>query len=105
MKTVANGVRIAAKPASNSAPTPAGSRPSAATTRPATSRRDEYRSWSYGQSMPYAYRTQRYVINDYHRYGLARPPHGYEYVRSGNDVVLAAVAGGLISAVIAGLFN
>jgi Ni/Co efflux regulator RcnB len=55
--------------------------------------------------MPYAYRTQRYVINDYHRYGLARPPHGYEYVRSGNDVVLAAVAGGLISAVIAGLFN
>ena len=65
----------------------------------------QYRSWSYGQSMPYAYRTQRYVINDYGRYGLARPPHGYEYVRSGNDVVLAAVAGGLISAVIAGLFN
>jgi Ni/Co efflux regulator RcnB len=65
----------------------------------------QYRSWSYGQSMPYAYRTQRYVINDYDRYGLARPPHGYQYVRSGNDVVLAAVAGGLISAVIAGLFN
>ena len=65
----------------------------------------ESRSWSYGQSMPYAYRTQRYVINDYARYGLQRPPHGYQYVRSGNDVVLAAVAGGLISAVIAGLFN
>ncbi len=65
----------------------------------------QYRSWSYGQSMPYAYRTQRYVVNDYARYGLQRPPHGYQYVRSGNDVVLAAVAGGLITAVIAGLFN
>lgn len=65
----------------------------------------QYRNWSYGQSMPYAYRTQRYVINDYARYGLERPPYGYQYVRSGNDVVLAAVAGGLISAVIAGLFN
>ena len=65
----------------------------------------QHRSWAYGQSMPYAYRTQRYVINDYSRYGLQRPPHGYQYVRSGNDVVLAAVAGGLISAVIAGLFN
>lgn len=65
----------------------------------------QYRSWTYGQSMPYAYRTQRYVVNDYARYGLQRPPHGYQYVRSGNDVVLAAVAGGLITAVIAGLFN
>ena len=65
----------------------------------------QHRNWSYGQSMPYAYRTQRYVVNDYARYGLQRPPHGYQYVRSGNDVVLAAVAGGLISAVIAGLFN
>ena len=65
----------------------------------------QYRNWSYGQYMPYAYRTQRYVISDYGRYGLERPPHGYHYVRSGNDVVLAAVAGGLITAVIAGLFN
>jgi len=63
------------------------------------------RSWGYGDRLPYAYRTQNYVISDYHRYGLRQPPHGYHYVRSGNDVVLAAVAGGLISAVIAGLFN
>lgn len=61
--------------------------------------------WSYGQRMPSYYRTNQYVVNDYHRYGLRQPPHGYHYVRSGNDVVLAAVAGGLISAVIAGLFN
>ncbi len=65
----------------------------------------QYRQWSYGQTMPYAYRSGGYVVNDYARYGLARPPHGYQYVRSGNDVVLAAIAGGLITAVIAGLFN
>lgn len=65
----------------------------------------QYRQWSYGQTMPHAYRSGGYVVNDYARYGLDRPPHGYQYVRSGNDVVLAAIAGGLITAVIAGLFN
>ncbi len=64
----------------------------------------QVRQWSYGQRMP-SYYTQGYVVNDYGRYGLRAPPRGYQYVRSGNDVVLAAVAGGLITAVIAGLFN
>ncbi|WP_426023551.1 RcnB family protein [Brevundimonas sp. PWP3-1b1] len=63
------------------------------------------RTWSYGQRMPSYYRSNAYVVNDYNRYGLRAPPRGYQYVRSGNDVVLAAVAGGLITAVIAGLFN
>ncbi|MGV8929110.1 MAG: RcnB family protein [Brevundimonas sp.] len=63
------------------------------------------RSWSYGQRMPSYYRSNQYVVNDYNRYGLRAPPRGYQYVRSGNDVVLAAIAGGLITAVIAGLFN
>lgn len=63
------------------------------------------RSWGYGQRMPYQYRTSQYVIRDYNRYGLYAPPSGYQYVRSGNDVVLAAVATGLITAVIAGLFQ
>jgi Ni/Co efflux regulator RcnB len=43
--------------------------------------------------------------SNYAAYGLRAPPRGYHYVRSGNDVVLAAIAGGLITAVIAGLFN
>lgn len=64
----------------------------------------QYQQWSYGQRLPSHY-TRGYVINDYNRYGLRAPPRGYHYVRSGNDVVLAAVAGGLITAVIAGLFN
>lgn len=63
------------------------------------------RSWSYGQRMPSYYRANQYVVRDYGRYGLRQPPHGYQYVRSGNDVVLTAVATGLITAVIAGLFN
>jgi Ni/Co efflux regulator RcnB len=55
--------------------------------------------------MPYEYRTNRYIVGDYHRYGLYAPPHGYQYVRSGDDVVLAAVTTGLVVAVIAGLFQ
>jgi Ni/Co efflux regulator RcnB len=39
-------------------------------------------------------------INDYHRYRLSRPPHGYEWRRVDNNYVLAAVAGGLIASVI-----
>lgn len=65
----------------------------------------QVRTWSYGQRMPAQYRTRSYVVNDYHRYGLQAPPYGYQYVRSGNDVVLTAVATGLITAVIASLFN
>ncbi len=64
----------------------------------------QVRSWSYGQRMP-SYYSRGYVVNNYAAYGLRAPPRGYQYVRSGNDVVLAAVAGGLITAVIAGLFN
>ena len=62
-----------------------------------------YQTYSYGQRLPSSYNS--YVVNDYNRYGLRAPPRGYHYVRNGNDVVLAAVAGGLITAVIAGLFN
>lgn len=63
------------------------------------------RQWTYGQRMPAYYRSNQYVVRDYGRYGLRQPPSGYHYVRSGNDVVLAAVATGLITAVIAGMFN
>jgi len=63
------------------------------------------RQWAYGQQLPTYYRSNQYVVSNYGQYGLRAPPRGYQYVRSGNDVVLAAVAGGLITAVIAGLFN
>ena len=63
------------------------------------------RQWAYGQTMPSYYRSNQYVVNDYSRYGLRAPPRGYQYVRSGNDVVLANSNNGLIAAIIASLFN
>ncbi|MDP2117855.1 MAG: RcnB family protein [Brevundimonas sp.] len=63
------------------------------------------RQWSYGQQMPHYYRSNQYVVSNYGQYGLRAPPRGYHYVRSGNDVVVAGISGGLITAVIAGLFN
>lgn len=63
------------------------------------------RQWSYGQAMPTYYRSNQYVVNDYSRYGLRAPPRGYQYIRSGNDVVLANSNNGLIAAIIASLFN
>ena len=63
------------------------------------------RSWSYGQRMPSYYRSNQYVVSDYGRYGLRQPDYGYQYVRSGNDVVMTSIATGVIAAVIAGLFN
>ncbi len=63
------------------------------------------RQWAYGQSMPSSYRSNQYVVNDYSRYGLRAPPRGYQYVRSGHDVVLSNSNSGLIAAVIASLFN
>ena len=65
----------------------------------------QVRSWSYGQRMPSYYRSNQYVVSDYGRYGLRRPDYGYQYVRSGNDVVMTSIATGVIAAVIAGLFN
>jgi len=63
------------------------------------------RQWSYGQTMPSYYRSNQYVVTDYSQYGLRAPPRGYEYVRSGNDAVLANSNNGWIAAIIASLFN
>ena len=62
------------------------------------------RQWHRADRMPSAYRGNGYVI-DHRRYGLSAPPRGYQYVRSGNDAVLAAVATGVIASVIVSLFQ
>ncbi|HEX6859313.1 MAG TPA: RcnB family protein [Caulobacteraceae bacterium] len=47
-----------------------------------------------------------YVPNSYYgQYNLPAPPAGYQWVRVGNDVYLAQTRTGLISQVIADLFN
>ena len=62
------------------------------------------RSWAYGQRLPASYRTRTYVVNNYGSYGLRAPPRGYQYTRVGNDVVLTAVATGLIASVLSGAY-
>jgi Ni/Co efflux regulator RcnB len=62
------------------------------------------RQWRRGDRLPANYRTRTYVV-DYRRYALAPPPRGYQYVRVGNDVMLTAIATGVISSVIMQLFN
>ena len=75
--------------------------------------RDAYRGaysgqggrWRQGQVYPH-YRQRGYVIDDYRRYNLGPPRPGYRYYRSDNgDVVMAAIASGLIGLVIGGALN
>ena len=63
-----------------------------------------YRSWRYGDHLPRGYYSRRYIVNDYQAYRLRPPPHGYHYVRVDNDVVLAAIASGVVVSAIYGLF-
>ncbi len=61
--------------------------------------RDQYRDhrrYYRGATLPYQYRSNWYV-RDYNRYGYAPPPRGYGYYRTDTgDVVLAALATGVI---------
>ncbi len=68
----------------------------------------QYRSWRRGERFDYRQARNYRVINDWRGYRgrhLYAPPRGYHWVRSGNDAVLVAVAGGVIGAVLAGAFN
>ncbi len=62
------------------------------------------RSWRHGDHLPRAYCESRYVVRDYHAYHLSPPPRGHHWVRVNNDVVLAAIASGLVVSVVNGLF-
>src|SRR5688572_17796920 len=64
-----------------------------------------YRSWRHGDYLPRAYLSRRYVINDYYSYRLRPPPRDYHWVRVDNDVVLAAVASGLVVQAVYGIFH
>ena len=62
------------------------------------------RDWRRGERLPAAYRGRAYAV-DYRAYRLAAPPRGYEYRRVGDDVVLTAIATGVIASVLFGLFQ
>jgi Ni/Co efflux regulator RcnB len=60
--------------------------------------------WRRGEKLPSSYRGKGYVV-DYRHYGLSAPPRGYQYVRVNNDVVLTAIATGVVASVIYQLFQ
>lgn len=61
-------------------------------------------SWHRGARLPVAYYAPRYIVHDYHDYHLHRPPYGYHWVRVDNDIVLAAIATGVVLQVVDQIF-
>lgn len=47
-----------------------------------------YRLWSLGDFIPPLFTADKYWIDDYRSYDLARPPFGCVWVRYGNDAIL-----------------
>lgn len=50
-----------------------------------------------GDRLPAEYRHKNYVVNDWRSHNLSAPPRGYQWVQSGADYVLIAVATGIIA--------
>lgn len=59
--------------------------------------------WNVGHRMPPAYYGRPYYV-DYHAYRLPPPPYGHRWVRSDRDVVLVAIATGLVLDVLYDLY-
>jgi Ni/Co efflux regulator RcnB len=63
-----------------------------------------YHVWRSGDRLPAAYRVSRYYVDDYWTYRLRQPPRGHYWVRVDNDVLLTAIATGVVVQVVSGLF-
>ncbi len=61
------------------------------------------RTWHSGARLPTTYRTPQYYV-DHRHYHLNAPPRDYRYIRVDNDVVLIAIASGVIVSVLNGLY-
>jgi Ni/Co efflux regulator RcnB len=61
--------------------------------------------WRRGERLPIAYYSEPYVVRDFGAYRLRPPPWGYHWVRVNNDVVLAAIATGIVLDVVYNCFN
>ncbi len=68
--------------------------------RPGYQYHPEYRRFNRGDRLPQEFRQRQYVVNDWRGHGLRQPPRGYYWVQNGSDYLLAAVATGLITAVV-----
>jgi Ni/Co efflux regulator RcnB len=57
-------------------------------------------SWYRGDRLPSEYRSRHYVVEDWRGHHLYAPPRGYQWVQSGGDYVLVAVATGIIASIL-----
>jgi Ni/Co efflux regulator RcnB len=55
-----------------------------------------YRTWHRGDRLPRSWYGNSYVVYDWRPYRLYAPPYGYHWVRVGDDVVLTAIATGIV---------
>lgn len=62
--------------------------------------RPGFTPWRRGAFLPPNY--QSYVLDDYWRYHLRRPPYGYHWVQVGNEFLLISGSTGLIFDVVTG---
>lgn len=53
-------------------------------------------NWGRGDRLPASYYARPYVVRDYRGCHLRPPPRGAHWVRVNNDVILAAIATGLV---------
>jgi len=60
--------------------------------------------WRRGERLSSAYYAPAYVVRDYSAYELPEPPYGCRWIRVDNNVVLAAVATGLVLDVVYNVF-
>ena len=58
--------------------------------------------WQRGSYLPRSYRS--YSVRDPYVYGLRPAPRGYRYVHAGDDIVMIAIATGLIASVLHDVF-
>jgi Ni/Co efflux regulator RcnB len=61
-----------------------------------------YHEYYRGDRLPAAYRHRNYVVDDWRGHHLNAPPRGYEWVQSGGDYVLIAIATGIIAQLLLG---
>jgi len=60
--------------------------------------------WRWGERLPVSYYSAPYIVGDYRVYGLREPPSGCRWIRVNNDVVLAALATGVVLDVVHNAF-
>jgi Ni/Co efflux regulator RcnB len=63
-----------------------------------------YRHWSYGEYFPRDWFGEEGFISDWWDYGLATPPWGYEWIRSGPDALLIDQRTGFVAEAAYGVF-